>query len=89
MEKQMTEENFITVEVEFEAMLRQPDMNIGGVGGFDMTHVVTTARGTHFIDVFEDENVKTRLTNVLRANLGSVELIEVRVLKINNEIEWV
>ena len=77
----MTEENFITIEVDFEVMIRQPNLNIGGVGGFDVTHVVTTAKGSHFLDVFEDECVKNRLESVMRAN--GLDVIEVRVLNIS------
>ena len=74
------EEKIVTIEVEFEAMLRQPDINIGGVGGFDLTHAVTTAKGCQFIDIYDDENIKNRLESIMRAN--GVDLIEVRILNI-------
>ena len=77
----MEDDKMIVVEVEFEAHFRSPDVNIGGVGGFDMTHVVSTAKGSRFIEVFEDENVKNRLESLLRNN--GVDLIEARILKIS------
>ena len=75
------EDNIVTIEVEFEATINQPNLNIGGVGGFDLTNVITTARGSHFIDVFDDENVKNRLEGILRAN--GVDLIDVKILHID------
>ena len=77
----MEDDKMIVVEVEFEAHFRQPNINVGGIGGFDFSHVVTTGRGSRFIEVFEDENVKNRLESLLRNN--GVDLIEARILKIS------
>ena len=72
----------VWVDVSFEALIRLPNFNIGGVGGFDFTDTTATVKGNRILDVEFDGNVKNRLEDLLRAN--QVDLIEVRILEIKS-----
>ena len=72
----------VWVDVSFEAVIRLPNFNIGGVGGFDFTDTTAMVKGNRTLDVEFDGNVKNRLEDLLRAN--QVDLIEVRILAIKS-----